>query len=132
MPSSAGTEIAQDAAALAMLNALGDCNPADPIEAMLLGQIISANATALELRQRAWRDRLPERQAALLKLADKSARTLATSWMLWRGIGLVDEEPLLRSRGASGAYAYGSRPADLNPRSPKYDTGVQTIARGIV
>ena len=128
LPSSAGTEIAQDAAALAMVKALGDCRPSDPIEAMLIGQILSANATALELRQRAWRDRLPERQAALLNLADKSARTLAA---------LTEALERHRARGRQrrsfarverpGAYTCGCRPADFNPRSPKCDAGFQTI-----
>ena len=111
----------------------GRLQAADPIEAMLLGQILSANATALELRQRAWRDRLPERQAALLNLADKSARTLAA---------LTEALERHRARGRQrrsfarverpGAYTCGCRPADFNPRSPKCDAGFQTIMRGIV
>ena len=58
---------------------LMECKPSDPLEAMLIGQIISANATALELQRRAWvKDQSFECRTKFLALADRSARTMAT------------------------------------------------------
>lgn len=58
---------------------LGECKPSDPLEAMLLGQIISANAASLELQRRAWiKEQSFECRTKFLALADKSARTVAT------------------------------------------------------
>lgn len=49
----------------------------DPIEAMLVGQMISVNATALELQRPAWIKEQPfEARTRYLALADKATRTL--------------------------------------------------------
>ncbi len=61
----------------AAMAALLDSKPADPIEAMLVGQIIANNAAATELRRRAWRTQVPQQQVTLLGLADKSTRSMA-------------------------------------------------------
>jgi len=41
-------------AATAALSGLADINPADPVEGMLIAQMIVANDTALKLYRRAW------------------------------------------------------------------------------
>ena len=52
--------------------------PEDPIEAMLSGQIIAANAAALDLYRRAWLNEGSfEVSTKYLALADKAARTVA-------------------------------------------------------
>lgn len=69
----------QEAEKIAAILGMADCKPADPIEAMLIGQMISANATALDLQRRAWlKDQSFECRTRYLALADKSARTMAT------------------------------------------------------
>lgn len=69
----------QDSEKIAALVAIADCKPADPLEGMLLAQIVSANATGLELSRRAWlKDQTFEARTKFLSLADRSARTVAT------------------------------------------------------
>ncbi len=51
----------------------------DPIEAIIVGQIIAANDTSLEMRRRAWlKDQSFECRVKYLALADKAARTIGT------------------------------------------------------
>jgi hypothetical protein len=70
--------IEREAGALAALAAMSDCKPADPVEAMLLGQLLNTNATALEIQRLAWAENSgSEKQIRFLQLADKNARTLA-------------------------------------------------------
>ena len=55
-----------------------DINPVDPIEAILVGQVIAANEAALSMYRKAWAQP-PEFFAArtkYLQLADKAARTV--------------------------------------------------------
>lgn len=69
----------QESEKIAALVGVADCKPADPIEGMLLAQIVSANATGLELARRAWiKDQTFEARTKFLALADRSARTVAT------------------------------------------------------
>lgn len=83
----------QKAEQIAAILALTDCKPGDPVEAILLAQIISANATGLELSRRAWvRDQTFEARTKFLALADRSARTvgaLAEALSRHRGKGQV-------------------------------------------
>lgn len=68
----------QEREKVAALCGLTDCAPADPLEAMMFAQIISANATALELQRRAWlANQTFEARTRFLGLADRSARTVA-------------------------------------------------------
>lgn len=69
----------QESEKIAALVAVADCKPADPLEAILLAQIVSANATGLDLARRAWiKDQSLEARTKFLALADRSARTVAT------------------------------------------------------
>lgn len=69
----------QDSEKIAALVAVADCKPADPLEGILLAQIVSANATGLDLARRAWiKDQSFEARTKYLALADRSARTVAT------------------------------------------------------
>lgn len=80
LPTSSDTfaKESQHSEKIAALAAVADCNPADPIEGMLLAQIVSANATGLDLARRAWiKDQSFEARTKFLALADRSARTVA-------------------------------------------------------
>lgn len=80
LPTSSDTfaKESQHSEKIAALVAIADCKPADPIEGMLLAQIVSANATGLELSRRAWiKDQSFEARTKFLALADRSARTVA-------------------------------------------------------
>ncbi len=69
----------QESEKIAALVAIADCKPADPLEGILLAQIVSANATGLDLARRAWiKDQSFEARTKYLALADRSARTVAT------------------------------------------------------
>jgi len=56
-----------------------EISPADPIEAMIAGQLIIANEAALSMYQRAWAQPSEyfEARTKYLALADKAARTVA-------------------------------------------------------
>ncbi|HJZ70070.1 MAG TPA: hypothetical protein VKF81_18230, partial [Blastocatellia bacterium] len=64
----------------AILCGMADMKPADPIEGILIGQIIDANEAALSLYRRAWAcdpaDYF-EAHTKYLQLADKASRTVA-------------------------------------------------------
>jgi hypothetical protein len=67
-------DLVKTAAALGIM----DCEINDPIEAMLIGHIVSAHSTGMELRRIAWIDGQPfETMTRYLALADKAARTVA-------------------------------------------------------
>jgi hypothetical protein len=69
---------AQYSAANATFAGLIDMNPRNPMEGMIIGQIIAAHETATELYRRAWlADQSFEARTKFLTLADKSARTVA-------------------------------------------------------
>ena len=62
----------------AVCNAMVDMAPADPIEGILIGQIVAANETSLAMYRKGWAQP-PEYFAArtkYLQLADKAARTV--------------------------------------------------------
>jgi hypothetical protein len=78
IPRSNGKPDAADPSFMASLIALGGIKPKDPIEAMLISQIISAHAASLDLYRRAWTAEQPfEVRTKFLSLADRSARTVA-------------------------------------------------------
>ena len=57
-----------------------DMNPADPIEGILIGQLVVANEAALSMYKRAWAcspDHYFEAHTKYLQLADKASRTVA-------------------------------------------------------
>jgi hypothetical protein len=57
-----------------------DMNPADPIEGMLIAQLVVANEAALSMYRRAWAcppDHYFEAHTKYLRLADKASRTVA-------------------------------------------------------
>jgi hypothetical protein len=57
-----------------------DMNPADPIEGMLIAQLVVANEAALSMYRRAWAcppDHYFEAHTKYLQLADKASRTVA-------------------------------------------------------
>jgi hypothetical protein len=66
-------------AATAALSGLADCKPADPIEGMLIAQMIVANEAALGLYRRAWLNsgEYFEAGTRYMALADKASRTVA-------------------------------------------------------
>jgi hypothetical protein len=68
-------------ASKAVYHAMIDVAPADPIEGMLIAQLMAANDAALALYQRGWRNvTVPEYfegGTKFLQLADKAARTVA-------------------------------------------------------
>jgi hypothetical protein len=70
---------ARKEAATAALSGLVDINPADPIEGMLIAQMIVANEAALALYRRAWLNTPDYFEAATkyMALADKASRTVA-------------------------------------------------------
>jgi hypothetical protein len=57
-----------------------DMKPADPIEGVLMSQLVVANEAALKLYQLAWLNNVEyfEASAKYLQLADKASRTVAT------------------------------------------------------
>jgi hypothetical protein len=65
-------------AALAVSYGTMDISPADPIEGMLIAQLMAANEAALSLYRRAWAQtpEFFEAQTKYLQLADKAARTV--------------------------------------------------------
>jgi hypothetical protein len=77
LPRQANNAVEAETTQRAVLVALADAKPADPIEAMLVGQIIANNTAANELRRRGWQSKSPEQQIQLLNLADKSTRSIA-------------------------------------------------------
>jgi hypothetical protein len=66
------------AATTAVFSGMIDLKPGDPIEGILISQLVAANQTSLEMYRRAWA--LPsehfEARMKYLALADKSARTV--------------------------------------------------------
>ena len=66
-------------AATAAICALADMKPADPIEGILIGQIIAANEAAMSAYRRAWAlsSEYFEARLRYLAVADKAARTVA-------------------------------------------------------
>src|SRR5215510_1421266 len=70
---------AQTEAATAALAGLADMKPADPVEAILIGQLIVANEAALTMYRRAWQQPSEyfEARTRYLALADKATRTVA-------------------------------------------------------
>lgn len=75
-PNALGAQRSEVIQAIAV--AQSSIGPKDPIEAMLAGQMLAANETALDLYRRAW---VPEQsfevRTKFLALADKAARTVA-------------------------------------------------------
>jgi len=70
---------AYEKAAAAVFSGLADINPVDPIEGMLVAQMIVANEAALALYRRAWQNTPDYFEAATkyMALADKASRTVA-------------------------------------------------------
>jgi hypothetical protein len=69
---------ASNEAITAVCNAMVDMAPADPIEGILIGQIVAANEASLAMYRKGWQQP-PEYFAArtkYLQLADKAARTV--------------------------------------------------------
>ena len=68
-----------DEANTAILSGMVDMKPADPIEGMLIGQIIAANEAALKMYRLAWLNSVEyfEAHTKYLQLADKASRTVA-------------------------------------------------------
>jgi hypothetical protein len=66
-------------ATTAIFSGMIDINPADPVEAILVGQLITANEAALSMYRRAWQQPSEyfEARTRYLALADKAARTVA-------------------------------------------------------
>jgi hypothetical protein len=79
MPVDRNNVAACNEAATAAISGLVDIKPADPIEAMLIAQMIVANEAALGLYRRAWLNTPDYFEAATkyMALADKAARTVA-------------------------------------------------------
>jgi hypothetical protein len=63
----------------AVFSGILDINPGDPIEAMLIGQLIAANEAALAMYRRGWQQPSEyfEARTKYLALADKATRTVA-------------------------------------------------------
>ncbi len=64
----------------AVMAGVVDMNPSDPIEGMLISQLVVANEAALSMYQRAWAcppDHYFEAHTKYLQLADKASRTVA-------------------------------------------------------
>jgi hypothetical protein len=70
---------AAEGAATAAISGMADMKPADPIEGVLIGQIIAANEASLSAYRRAWAQPSEYFDARLkyLAVADKAARTVA-------------------------------------------------------
>jgi hypothetical protein len=66
------------ASSLAIFSGMIDINPVDPIEAILIGQVIAANEAALAMYRKGWAQPPEYFQARTkyLQLADKAARTV--------------------------------------------------------
>jgi hypothetical protein len=66
-------------AATAVLSGMLDIKPSDPIEGVLVGQLIVAHEAALSMYRRAWQQPTEyfEARTKYLALADKAARTVA-------------------------------------------------------
>jgi hypothetical protein len=66
-------------AATAILSGMVDIKPADPVEGMLIAQLVVANEAALAMYRRAWQQppEYFEARAKCLSLADKATRTVA-------------------------------------------------------
>jgi hypothetical protein len=79
MPVSRDNIEARREAATAALSGLADIKPTDPIEGMLVAQMIVANEAALGLYRRAWLNSGDYFEAATkyMALADKASRTVA-------------------------------------------------------
>jgi GTPase len=58
---------------------IADMKPADPVEGMLISQLVVANEAALKLYQLAWRNNAEyfEASTKYLQLADRASRTVA-------------------------------------------------------
>ena len=67
-------------ATVAVYSGMIDLKPADPIEGILISQLVAANQTSLEMYRRAWAlsSEYFEARTKYLALADKAARTVAT------------------------------------------------------
>jgi hypothetical protein len=75
----AETTKAGDEKVVGAISVLMDMKPADPVEAMVISQMVAANSASLELYRRAWVEgQTFEARTRFLALADKSARTVAT------------------------------------------------------
>ncbi len=64
----------------AVMAGVVDLNPSDPIEGMLISQLVVANEAALSMYRRAWAcppDHYFEAHTKYLQLADKASRTVA-------------------------------------------------------
>jgi hypothetical protein len=69
----------QSTAKTATLVGIASCDLSDPLEAIIVGEIMFAHSNGLELRRLAWIKGQPfEVSTRYLALADKSARTVAT------------------------------------------------------
>ena len=66
-------------AAVANLSGIADINPADPIEGMLVAQLVVAHEASLSMYRRAWQQppEYFEARTKYLALADKATRTVA-------------------------------------------------------
>jgi hypothetical protein len=67
-------------ATVAVYSGMIDLKPADPIEGILISQLVAANQTSLEMYRRAWAlsSEYFEARTKYLALADKAARTVAS------------------------------------------------------
>jgi hypothetical protein len=68
-----------DEAATAALSGMVDMKPADPIEGVLIGQLVVASEAALSMYRRAWQQPAEHFEARMkyLALADRATRTVA-------------------------------------------------------
>ena len=76
LPRSNGDQITE--AALAVSYGVADISPADPIEGILIAQLMAANEAALEMYRKGWGQppEFFETRTKYLQLADKAARTV--------------------------------------------------------
>jgi hypothetical protein len=80
LPVNQKDEASAIAATTAVFSGMIDLKPADPIEGILISQLVAANQTSLEMYRRAWAlsSEYFEARTKYLALADKAARTVAS------------------------------------------------------
>ena len=79
LPINQDDEAAATKAAIAVISGMIDMKPADPIEGILISQLMAANQASLSMYRRAWAQPSEyfEARTRYLALADKAARTVA-------------------------------------------------------
>jgi hypothetical protein len=63
-------------ASVAVVSGMIDMKPADPVEGIIIAQLMTANQASLSMYQRAWAQENFEARLKYLALADKAARTV--------------------------------------------------------